>query len=111
MRLKRTGWILIIAMVLLITSCGGTNNEPKNPLKPPSVYRGPSVEITHAPTEVVLDDLPTPEASVTTTAAQGVVDFSDEPTPTEDDETSLMDLIDETLNSIETRLNQIDTNP
>jgi hypothetical protein len=109
MRFKRTGWIITIIIAMLMTGCGGGNNDPENPLKPPSVYRDPSIEITHAPTEIVLDDLLTPEASVT--AAQGVVDFSDEPTPTEDDETALMDLIEETLNSLETRLNQIDTDP
>lgn len=60
MNAKRTGLIIVFLVALLLTGCGSDTNDDQ--LKPPGVYKNPQVKITHAPTEVVVEQ-PTAEAS------------------------------------------------
>lgn len=104
MNAKRISWIITALIALFITGCG---TDTKDQLKPPSVYRNPQVQITHAPTEVASEPS-TVEVSETATA--DVTDpFYVEPTV--DEEQILMDEIESSLNELEGKLERMNTNP
>jgi hypothetical protein len=98
-------WLVVIFAVLMATGCGTDSN---NALKPPSVYRGPQVRVTHEPTEMAVDPS-TMEASASATV--NPVAIQPLAGPTVDDEQFLMDDIEDLLDKIERKLDQTDVNP
>jgi hypothetical protein len=106
MSLKQTGWMSVVFVALLISGCGTNSN---NPLKPPSVYKGPEISVTHAPTEIALDPA-TIEASASATV-EPIVIIQPPDEPTEDQQQFLMDEIEGLLTKIESKLDQTDVNP
>jgi len=105
MSAKRISWIVTALIVLLMTGCGTT--DTKNQLKPPSVYRNPQVQITHAPTEIASDPS---NIEVSETATADVTDplYAE---PTIDEEQAMMDDIESSLNELEGKLERMNTNP
>lgn len=106
MSLKQTGWMIVIFVALLTSACATGNNDP---LKPPSVYKGPEISVTHAPIETALDPA-TIEASASATVEPLVV-IQPPDEPTEDEQQFLMDEIEGLLTKIERKLDQTDVNP
>ena len=111
MNAKRTGLIIVFLIALLLTGCGTDSNDQ---LKPPAVYKNPQVKITHAPTEMVVEQQPTAEASAVATD-QIVSTLPDETfeEPELEDQV-FIDNVENLLNQIENeleRLERMDKNP
>ncbi len=106
MSLKKASWVIVVFVALLVSACGTTDSN--DPLKPPSIRRDPDVHVTRAPTEVALDT-PTAEPSASPTVTPQIFQPSD--WSAADEEQFLMDEIERLLNRIESKLEQIDTNP
>ena len=99
---KTKQWLAGILITVAISACG---SETATPLKPPSVYRGPHVQVTHAPTDAVA--LETIES---TTTEPGAIQ-AQQAWPTVDETQYLLDEIDYLFNKIETRLDRTNVNP
>ncbi len=111
MNAKRTG--LMIAFLIAALLMSGCGTDTKDELKPPGVYKNPQVKITHAPTELVVEQ-PTAEASpVATDAVVSSLPNEVFQEPELDDQFYL-DNVESLLNQIENeleRLERMDKNP
>ena len=102
-RIKWRAVVVVVLTALIVIGCGTDTN---NQLKPPSVYRGPQVRVTHAPTETAVSST---EASSSAIVEPTAIQLWDGPTV--DEAQALMDDIDYLLDKIERNLDQTNVNP